>query len=155
MDAMYWCNCVMLHMHHANSNWFAVSVSARISLRVIVSLATHLLVAILKNSWHLPSLSIRYITGHGPLTFLTMCVSFRVYACVRAWWVTWACPTDILLDANGIHLRGSWRGGRRICLDRNGACPSPVGVCVFIAQEGEVTVTHKHSWKIQTCICWW
>lgn len=32
--------------------------------------------------------------------------------CVCVWRVTWACPTDILLDANGIHLRGRWRGGR-------------------------------------------
>lgn len=60
------------------------------------------------------------------------CVCVCVCTCKCVWWVTWACPPDILLDANGIHCHGSWRGGGHRCLRVNGACRSPVGVCMRV-----------------------
>ena len=113
---------------------------------------TQLLAAILRNSWHLPSLSIRYITGHGPLTFLTMCVSVCVCMWMCVWWVTWACPPDILLHANGIHCHGSWRGGGHCCLCVNGACRSPVGVCVCMSSGSTWFRWHREGVAV-VCVC--
>lgn len=131
-----------------------------LSVRLAVSTVlepTQLLAAILRNSWHLPFLPIRYITGHGPLTFLSMCVCVSVYVCV---WdeLLWACPLDILLDANGIHRHGSWRGGGYGCLCINGDCHSPVGVCTCILVNRGRLLWHISSvgWchrNVCVCVC--
>lgn len=97
------------------------------------------------------------------------CVCLCVCTCMCVWWVTWAWPTDILLDANGIRRRGSRRGGGHGCPCVNGACRSPVGVvrlllsvCVFVQSWWRLPwETDSTGWSqhlayvyVNRVVCW-
>ncbi len=89
--------------------------------------------------------------------WVCVCVCMHVYACVMSYL---GMPPDILLDANGIHCHGSWRGGGHRCLCLNGACRSPVGVCMCVCMLwGSMMFpwhTHSVGWSYDyVCVYLW